>query len=47
MGRGEVYSGLWWGNLREREHLGDPDVDQRIILKEVFQMGDGRGHGVD
>jgi hypothetical protein len=27
-----VYTGFWWGNLRERDHLGDPDVDGRIIL---------------
>jgi hypothetical protein len=28
---GEVYTGFWWGNLSERDHLGDPDVDGRII----------------
>jgi hypothetical protein len=28
-----AYTGLWWGNLRERENLRDPDVDGRIILK--------------
>ena len=27
MGVGESYSGFWWGNLRERDHLGDPGVD--------------------
>jgi hypothetical protein len=21
MGRGEVHTGFWWGNLRERDHL--------------------------
>ena len=31
--RGEMYSGFWWGNLRERDHLEDPDVDGRIILR--------------
>ena len=31
-GRGEVYTGFWWGNLRERGHLGDPGVDGRIII---------------
>ena len=29
--RGEAYTGFWWGNLRERDHLGDPGVDGRII----------------
>jgi len=32
-GRGEVYTGFWWGNLRERDHLGDPGIDGRIILR--------------
>jgi hypothetical protein len=31
--RDEAYTGFWWGNLRERNHLGDPDVDGRIILR--------------
>jgi len=31
MGRAEAYAGFWWGNLRERDHLGDPDVDGKII----------------
>ena len=24
MGRGEMYTGVWWGNLSERGHLGRP-----------------------
>ena len=26
MGRGEVYSGFWWVNPRERDHLEDIDI---------------------
>ena len=31
MGGGEVYTGFWWGNLREIDHLEDPGIDGRII----------------
>jgi hypothetical protein len=37
MGRGEVYKGFWWGNLRERDHLEAPGVDGRIILRWIFK----------
>jgi len=33
MGRGEVYTGVWWGTLRERDHLEDSGVDGRIIQR--------------
>jgi hypothetical protein len=35
-GRGEAYTGFWWGNLRERDHLGDPGVGGRKILRWIF-----------
>jgi hypothetical protein len=28
---------FWWGNLRERGHLGDPGVDGRIILRGIIR----------
>jgi hypothetical protein len=31
----------WWGNLRERGHWGDLDVDGRIILKWIFRKLEG------
>jgi hypothetical protein len=31
-GRGESLTGVWRGNLREREHTGKPGVYARIIL---------------
>jgi len=38
--RGEAYTGFWWGNLKERAHLGDPGVDGRIILRTIFRKLD-------
>jgi hypothetical protein len=40
-GRGEVHTGFWWGSLKERVYLEDPEVDDRIILKCVFKKWDG------
>jgi hypothetical protein len=40
IGRGKVYIGFWWGNVREREHLEDPGVDGRIILRWIFRKWD-------
>ena len=42
MGRGEAYTGFWWGNLRERDHLGDPGLDGWIILRWIFRKWDVR-----
>ena len=38
IGKEEVYTGLWWGILKERDHLEEPDVDGRIILRQVIQL---------
>ena len=40
MGRIEAYTGFWWGNLRERVHLGDPGVVGIIILICIFRKWD-------
>ena len=37
IGRGEVHTGFWCGNLKERDHLKDLDLDGRIILKWIFK----------
>ena len=36
MGREVVCTGLWWGNLSERDQWGNPLIDGRIILRWIF-----------
>jgi len=36
-GRGEVHTGFWWGNLRDKNQLEDVDIDGRIILKCIIK----------
>jgi hypothetical protein len=37
MGRGEACTGVLCGNLKERDHWGDPGLDRRIILRFIFK----------
>ena len=37
MVREEAYTGFRWGDLRERNHLEDPGVDRRIILRWILR----------
>jgi len=39
-----VHAGFWWGNVRKRDHLEDPGLDGRIILKWNLRKLDG---GID
>jgi len=39
--RGSVYTGFWWGILREKIHLEDRGVDGRIIIRWIFRKWDG------
>jgi hypothetical protein len=36
-----VYTGFWWGNLRERVHFKDIGIDGRIILKLILMKSVG------
>ena len=35
-----MYTGFWWRNLRERNHLEEPGVDRRIIFIWIFRKWD-------
>ena len=39
--RGEAYAGFWWENLRERVHLGEPEVDGDNIKMDLQEVGCG------
>ena len=39
-----LYTGFWWGDLMERDHLEHPGIDGRIILICIFNKWDG---GID
>jgi hypothetical protein len=39
-GRGEAYTRFWWGNLRERDYLEDPVVEEMLILRWIFRKWD-------
>jgi len=41
---GGAFTGFWWGNMRERDHLGDTGVDGRIILRWIFRKWDVGGY---
>jgi len=47
MGRGEVHTGFWWGKLRKRDHLEDPGIGGRIILRLIFRKWNRGRHGLD
>jgi hypothetical protein len=44
-GRGEVHTGFWWGNLRERDHMENPSIDGRISRRIIRKWE--RGCGLD
>jgi len=35
-----VHTGFWWGNLRERDHLEDPGIHGRMILRWIYRKWD-------
>jgi len=39
-GKTKAPTGFRWGKLKERDHLGDPGIDVRIILRWIFRKWD-------
>ena len=39
--KGEVCTRFWWVNLIERDHWGDQDVDERIMLRWSLRKWEG------
>ena len=46
MGIGEVHTAFWLENLKERDHLKDPVLDERNILKRISRGGMGEWIGL-
>ena len=42
-----MYTGFWWVNRRERDHLGAPGVDGRIIILNGSSGSGMWGYGLD
>ena len=40
-----MHTDFWLGNLKEKDHLKDPGVDGRIILRWISRKWEG-GHGL-
>jgi hypothetical protein len=36
-----VHTGFWQGDLKKGDHLGDPDIHGRIILKRILKKWNG------
>jgi hypothetical protein len=39
-----MYTGFWWGKIKERDHLNDLGVD-RTIIQGILNKYDGREWG--
>jgi hypothetical protein len=38
---GDLHTGLWWGDLRERGHLKDIGLNEKILLNWVLTKWNG------
>jgi hypothetical protein len=49
LGKGEVHKGFWWGNLREIDHLEEPEIGGRMTLRwmDLQEVGCGGMDWID
>jgi hypothetical protein len=47
IGRREVHTWFWWGNLRETDHLENLGIDGSIILMWIFKKWNGGMDWID
>jgi hypothetical protein len=47
MEKSEAYTKFWWEDLRERDRLGDPVVEGRIMFKMDIQKVERGVYGLD
>jgi len=45
--RRDVCTEFWWEYFRERDHLEELSIDERIILKWILKLQDGRVEWMD
>jgi hypothetical protein len=41
MGRGDVCTEIWWGNMRERDQWGESDIGRKIIIRRIVRKWEG------
>ena len=41
LGTGKMHTRFWWGDLSERDHLEDLDIERNILLKFIYKKWDG------
>ena len=46
-GKEELHAGFWWEDLRKGDHLEDPGIEGRIILKWIVGSGIGGMDWID
>ena len=42
----QMYTGFWWGNLRERANLEEPSIDECNIYIDLPEVGWGAWTGL-